>query len=147
MELQLSYIPRRLVSICILLCIHRARRATEQQSNRALCRSRDPCSVRFSSAGQASCSYDVQRRPLPEAIITCMHVRGGPSQYRDWRLSRFQWASNRFLAMAVVAELCSGTGNSYPRIIASLRNRSMSGSDEVAVVSVHSGGRKTPYLD
>jgi hypothetical protein len=58
------------VSICILLCIHRARRVTEQQSNRALCRSRDPCSVRLSSAGQASCSYDVQRRPLPEAIIT-----------------------------------------------------------------------------
>jgi hypothetical protein len=26
-------------------------RATEQQSNRALCRSRDPCSVRLSSVG------------------------------------------------------------------------------------------------
>jgi hypothetical protein len=33
-------------------------RATEQQSNRALCRSRDLCSVRLSSARQASCSYD-----------------------------------------------------------------------------------------
>jgi hypothetical protein len=35
-------------------------RAAEQQSNRALCRSRDPCSVRLSSARQASCSYDAQ---------------------------------------------------------------------------------------
>jgi CheY-like chemotaxis protein len=41
MEIQLSYIPRRLVGLCNLLCVHRAYRAAEQQSNRALCRSRD----------------------------------------------------------------------------------------------------------
>jgi hypothetical protein len=41
MEHQLSYIPRRLREACSLLCVHRAYRAAEQQSNRALCRSRD----------------------------------------------------------------------------------------------------------
>jgi hypothetical protein len=46
----MSYILKRLVGSCTLLCVYRAAEHTEQQSNRAVCsraacRSHDPCSV------------------------------------------------------------------------------------------------------
>jgi hypothetical protein len=72
------YILRRLVASCSLLCITEH---TEQQSSRALCRSRDLGSVRFSPACPFKLYYLRLCRltsssvpgPLPEAFITPIH--------------------------------------------------------------------------
>jgi len=79
----------------------RARRATEQQSNRALCRSHDPCSVRLSSAWQEQAAATTFRvvlclRPslhypppgLAQSLELCLRGSRAPAFFRHHGFAR-----------------------------------------------------------